>query len=220
MFIPTRMRLVGVIAQIAFCLVLQGCGPKASSPLTQPHRDVPFSAQPPKDASEWTRLTRELDDARAENQRKDAELQAALKAKEAANFDTWKRFGVYSYALTALGIALLIASILPWTAPFFGGMRGVSMLLIGGGILFGAMPHILETYGPLAFYPIGATAGLYVLAIAVLDIVKRIRNARAEAHVCAAALDPAKPEVGVRDVIDVRMAHNPAFAAEIEKVMP
>jgi hypothetical protein len=208
--------VLGCILTFSACGVAQ----RGATP-GQPDRvngSLPPPASQPATADEWARLTRQLDDARAENQRKDATLAAAIKAREAANFDTWKRFGVYSYALTALGIGLLVLSILPWTAAFLGSMRPVALLLIGGGVLFGLLPHILATYGPVAFYPLAIIVAGYVLSIAALDIWRRIRRARAEAGLCVAALDPARPEVGLREVIEHRAAANPLLDRELLKI--
>ena len=219
------IRNVSTCAQLlALCIAMQGCSATPTTkPLTQPDRvngSLPQPTSAPATSDEWARLTRELDDARAINARKDAQLAAAMKAQEAANFATWKRFGNYSYALTAIGMILLVLAVLPWTAAMFGGTRSVALLLVGGGILFGALPHILETYGPIAFYPLAIITAGYIGTLAALDIMRRIRNARAEAHVCVAAMDERQPDVGIAEVIDVRMANNPAFAAAMEKAQP
>lgn len=165
----------------------------------------------------YVELQGTLDTQSAEIARKNLELQSAENRKAAANIDTWKRFGHYSMIFTFLGMGLLILTILPWTKALFSGVGGISFIFIGAGVFFGALPHILENYGPTAFYPMAILAVVYLAIIAALDIRRRWKKATAEALVAVKVLDPKAPEEAV-DLIKVKESHDPVFAGALSRV--
>jgi hypothetical protein len=158
----------------AFALMAAGC-PKPRPPVvSQPTHDV-LAATQPATFSEAVDAQLELDRLRAELQRKDMELAAKLDEAKNANRDTWQRLGAFSWMLVVPGILLLIGSFMPWTS-FLAPFRNVAYVLIGLGTLFAILPHMLATYGPWAFYPMAVAAGLYVIALATLNIVGMVRR--------------------------------------------
>lgn len=106
MFIPIRIRLVGAIVQLAVCaLVMQGCN---TPPITHAPDRVNGSLGPPTSqpatAAEWTDLTIKLDEARAEVNRKAAELEAKAR-NEAKIVDGCRLLGL---AMIPGGIAIAV----------------------------------------------------------------------------------------------------------------
>ena len=210
--------LLLIAAAVVIVCIIAGCKPRNTIPsMTQPDHTLPFSEKPPADAAEWTRLRIELDDARAANIRKDVEIANAENRKAAANIETWKQAAKYSWLFTLLGVGLLALSFLPWTRALFAGTGSVAFLFMGMGVFFWAAPHIVSNYGPYALIPMAATAAVYILCLAAIDIWKRVRKAKEEAVVCAAAIDPKNKDVGIAEVVAIREEHNKTFAAALNK---
>lgn len=171
------------IASGVLFLVVAGChnDPKPTPPLLQPGPDrvgpttLPQPTTAPATSAEWVELTNELDDARAERDRLAAELKATLESRALADAATWKRLGSYSWLLIVPGVLIVIGSFLPWTS-FLAPARSVGWLLLGIGTGFAILPHMLTTYGPLAFYPMALAVGGYCLALAILHIAAEYRR--------------------------------------------
>lgn len=187
--LPNRLRAYAGDAllfafAIAATLLLSSCD-REDRPRLEPQPDrvggtLPMPTSAPATSEEWTRLTRELDDARAENQRKDAELTAALEAQrvqlqakideeKAANSATWKRLGAYSWMCVAPGIAIIVVSMLPFAA-FLAPFRRTGWLLVAIGTAFALLPHIVAEYGPKAFWISASIAGVFAASYGALQL--------------------------------------------------
>jgi hypothetical protein len=224
---PTMRFVLGlmfVIMLIILALTLYSCGPKRDAFAPQPDRGSSIGLPPPPATiEEWKLHVRELDDARAENTRKDVQLQAALDEKAAANVATWKRFGAISWAFILPGLGLTVLSFLPF-ASFFAPARNIGFLLLGLGAIFAAAPWILGEFGSYALMPIFLSAGLYVFCIAAMDVWRRFRALRELQDKANAESDPVKTALhigaaagilhGLNPVADVPKA--PALAAIAE----
>lgn len=213
-----RWMLAAIIILVAIAACLQGC-PNSSAPLKQPLRDVPFAKDPPKDASEWARLTRELDDSRAENARKDRELEAEIKRTQAAHDATWKRLGAYSWLCIVPGVGLLILSVVGGafasSIPLLGGLAAkpvmaTARILIVLGVGFAVLPWALDKYGDYAFYGIFGGVGLYAASEALVRIVAAWRSLKTLQVKANTETDPTQTAVHLGAAAGIMREMNPS----------
>lgn len=211
-----KYRLLWVLIILALLAwALFGCGPKPPTGFTPRDLDLTPASQPAT-AAEATDLRIRLNAANAEIERANQRADAALAEKRSANDRTWEFFRAVAYGCGVLGMLLLIASVLPWTAAFFASFRQVALILIGAGVLFGAMPFILSNFSAWVIIPTFCAIGIYPLGLAFLDLWRKWRAIRAINYAMETSDNPltrlkhAAASVAIQRTINPKL--NKAFA--------